>query len=583
MKNKASVSIFLAMIMIPVISIFLVLSEGVRAVSLKKLSKNTINSAGHYLNSMYQNMLFDEYHIMAIDVSKGREYGNVEMLENDVKKFLESFSNPDEDGDSFFRLRVSDAELQNIGKITDGNGKPFIKLAVISEKDNIYKNAIEGSKEYIDEFKKSDKESKKQNFDKDIENAKKTLIKEKEKGKKGAFKEEKEIKKRENEGRVYEKGKKYCKSKSFESESGGYKSGFKEIGNRIYKSTKTYERSIKKKSQSETKRINEQLSADERCVVSKNQSGVGNLTGIEKSNGGESFNGVENPLDTINSYKDEKNLSFWTGNDKKISGQKLLTKIPVSKRRLGRKGANVSISAVDRAIYMHYLHKNMGNFIKPKEHNGLKYGVEYVIAGKDSDEKNLKSVIRKIMAIREVNNAITINKSPTLNASAGALATAIGGISLNPAVIESIKAGIIASWAYVESVLDVRTLLNGGKVSFIKSDIDFTSNLYTLPMYLKNSYKAKESKSGITYKAYLDGFMAMLSIKKLGLRPQDIIEDEFKRIDMCKYFNMDNLAYECDIAVNFGGKPIFLGLTDLKDKDTRYGYVEKKHVSFIGE
>ena len=302
MKNKASVSIFLAMIMIPVISIFLVLSEGVRAVSLKKLSKNTINSAGHYLNSMYQNMLFDEYHIMAIDVSKGREYGNVEMLENDVKKFLESFSNPDEDGDSFFRLRVSDAELQNIGKITDGNGKPFIKLAVISEKDNIYKNAIEGSKEYIDEFKKSDKESKKQNFDKDIENAKKTLIKEKEKGKKGAFKEEKEIKKGENEGRVYEKGKKYCKSKSFESESGGYKSGFKEIGNRIYKSTKTYERSINKKSQSETKRINEQLSADERCVVSKNQSGAGNLTGIEKSNGGESFNGVENPLDTINSY-----------------------------------------------------------------------------------------------------------------------------------------------------------------------------------------------------------------------------------------------------------------------------------------
>lgn len=491
MKKRGSISIFLAMIMIPVVSFFLVLSEGVRIISLKKLSKNTINSSKHYLNSMYQSMLFDEYKIMAIDINKGKKEYNIAGLENDVRKFLVSYTDPDEDGDSFFRMRVSDCELQNIGKLTDDFGKPFIKLAVISEKDNLAKTIIDSSKEYFKKFKET--ENRDTDIDKKIDDAKKTLIEEKEKAE---------------------------KSKDREANS------------------KTY---------------------------------------LEKD-----VRNIENPLDSVSSRKEEKNLTFWTGDNKKISNQKLISKNTVSKRRIVRKKtSNVSISVVDKVIYYKYLHDKMGNFIKPNKHNGLEYGVEYVICGKDSDKENLKSIIHKIMAIREANNSLTIIKSSSLNAKAEALAVVIAGATLNPSVIKSVKYGIIASWAYVESVLDIRTLLNGGKVSFIKKEADFTSSLGALPMYLHSNYKAKENTKGVNYKKYLTGFLSLLSIKKLGLRPQDIIEDEFSRIKLCKYFNMDYLAYECDVSINFGAKPIFLGLTNLKDKDKRYGYVENTHVSFI--
>ena len=38
------------------------------------------------------------------------------------------------------------------------------------------------------------------------------------------------------------------------------------------------------------------------------------------------------------------------------------------------------------------------------------------------------------------------------------------GASVNPAIIEAVKYGILAAWAYVESVLDIRALLDGDKI-----------------------------------------------------------------------------------------------------------------------
>ncbi len=48
------------------------------------------------------------------------------------------------------------------------------------------------------------------------------------------------------------------------------------------------------------------------------------------------------------------------------------------------------------------------------------------------------------------------------------LAVALMGWSMNPPVVDATKWGILAAWAYSESILDVRALLEGRRIAWIK-------------------------------------------------------------------------------------------------------------------
>ena len=60
-------------------------------------------------------------------------------------------------------------------------------------------------------------------------------------------------------------------------------------------------------------------------------------------------------------------------------------------------------SITSQALYQQYLMEKLGNFINPG--NGdLDYQIEYIIAGKDNDEANLKAVAEEQAFARERRN-----------------------------------------------------------------------------------------------------------------------------------------------------------------------------------
>ena len=73
--------------------------------------------------------------------------------------------------------------------------------------------------------------------------------------------------------------------------------------------------------------------------------------------------------------------------------------------------------------------------------------------------------VDRLLLIRDGLNMASIMSMPDKQAEAEALAIAMAGASVNPAIIEAVKYGILAAWAYVESVLDIRALLDGDKIS----------------------------------------------------------------------------------------------------------------------
>ena len=135
-----------------------------------------------------------------------------------------------------------------------------------------------------------------------------------------------------------------------------------------------------------------------------------------------------------------------------------------------------------KVLFYQYLVNYLGNYVEKKQDRVLEYELEYVLGGKRNDADNLKIVVSELLAMREPLNMASLTASSQRQSEAMALAVTLAGVSANPAVIEAVKYGILVAWAFAESVLDVRTLLSGGKITMIKSDADWTSNVHMLSL-----------------------------------------------------------------------------------------------------
>ena len=53
-----------------------------------------------------------------------------------------------------------------------------------------------------------------------------------------------------------------------------------------------------------------------------------------------------------------------------------------------------------KVLFQQYLMEHLGSYISPSE-AGLHYQLEYLLAGKKSDQENLKAVAKRLLLIRE--------------------------------------------------------------------------------------------------------------------------------------------------------------------------------------
>lgn len=83
--------------------------------------------------------------------------------------------------------------------------------------------------------------------------------------------------------------------------------------------------------------------------------------------------------------------------------------------------------------------------------------------------ENLKIVLDKIKNIRFVPNYLYLQSDEEKKAETKALAAVISTLLANPELIPVIQQGLLAAWAYGESIMDLRALAAGKKVPAIKT------------------------------------------------------------------------------------------------------------------
>lgn len=205
------------------------------------------------------------------------------------------------------------------------------------------------------------------------------------------------------------------------------------------------------------------------------------------------------------------------------------------------------------------------------------YELEYIIHGMELDRENLAGVAGRLVALREGLNLIHIFSDPGKRQEARELALAIvGGTGILPLV--SLTAFFIMSvWALGEALVDVRTLLDGGKVPILKTNSDWRLGLDQLltigrDKSLGQSEGLESGTRGPDYK----GYMRLLIFGEYGsdllYRMMDVMQLNIGKEQ--RGFSISRCACRVDMRAVVSGKHVFFstGLWKSQMGGDRFSY-----------
>lgn len=236
----------------------------------------------------------------------------------------------------------------------------------------------------------------------------------------------------------------------------------------------------------------------------------------------------------------------------------------------GNNSVKEEVNWMDRILLQQYLLTYLSNYIDTRDGRALSYETEYLLGGKSSDKENLQVVVSKLFAIREAANFLYLISDPTKNQQAEALAMMIGGTTLSPAIIEVIKLGLLTAWAFAESVLDVRALLDGKKIPLLKSEDSWTVELENIGNITQEFSFAKESSWGLDYESYLGILLLFEEEESLAMHAMNAQEATIRSLEGTS-FGMDGLLTEASAEICYSYEPVFPFLRVI-DAEKRWEY-----------
>lgn len=285
----------------------------------------------------------------------------------------------------------------------------------------------------------------------------------------------------------------------------------------------------------------------------------------------------ENPMDFVKMWKKSPVLALVVENPSEISGKgiSLENNVQNRKKETGnlRRTGNEKLEKLWFLQYLNaYFSCQAGSGTKGCSSHALDYELEYCIGGKGTDRQNLEQTVKKLLLLREAGNFATIIQDSGKQALALEMATAAVGFTGIPPLIQAVQIGILLSWSYIESVLDVRCLLAGGKVPLIKEASEWKSDVSLGQKALEENTGQQEER-GFDYREYLQ--ILLLSVKEdlLVARAMDIMEQNIRMLPGEDNFSMDHMIQGMEAETVSGADSMFLGLiTSVKMKDGMYHF-----------
>lgn len=267
---------------------------------------------------------------------------------------------------------------------------------------------------------------------------------------------------------------------------------------------------------------------------------------------------LNNPADIANATRSSGVLNLVLENPAQVSAVKVALDDYISHRSL-MQGTGICNEAVeisgapDELVFQAYLFEKYGYYGQEMAKSRLKYQIEYILAGKDTDWQNLEDVAKRLLRWREVANVIYILTDSAKIAEAEAMALALTAVALCPELAEPVKYTILFAWAYVESLQDVKTLLAGGRVPIYKTSADWKTGINSITN-VKGSLAEGSGGRGLNYEEYLRIMLFLQNEDTRTFRAMDIMEMDIRKTAGNARFRVDACfdTYQADLSVSSG-------------------------------
>ena len=485
MKVKGSITIFLSLALLFVTALIGSLLESARVTVAGEIALDNSYLAEQNILAEYQRELWNDYHIFFVDASLlNGEEGAVKLANSYMAKMM-----PGGKGD-YLGTTASFTSLSFKENMTENNCYFFAKQAAAYMK---YGAAAGVGKKLINNA----------NLIKTAEDGTDTLRK----GLKIKIEAEKKLIELERE------------KKKLEEKANDIKNGaenIKEIiGTEVHAQSKSgllgveEAKRLESSNQIHTKMVEKPKAMAKKIEVQKSevQDDTPKYTEKEVADAKKKYKESQKNLDDATGDGSARGtLSFFISGDKKISKRKISStawgEVQTEKEE--------KTDLVEKGLLILYAKAHFKNFLsKTKEDDkkeALKYGVEYLIAGKESDEANLSSVANRIFGLRTIVWYGYFLTRKDKMAEAEAIAAAIASVLALPAAIEIIKYGIVMGWSMDEARKEVKSLLKGDDIPLLPG---------------------KSEGVKLKYQSFLDSFLVIAS-GKLPVRMVKLIEQNIK-------------------------------------------------------
>lgn len=296
----------------------------------------------------------------------------------------------------------------------------------------------------------------------------------------------------------------------------------------------------------------------------------------------------DNPMEDIKSAKSSPLLSQILPEGQTISSKEINQADSVTDRTLnsGNYGKEYTIGVSQKTMAIQYLKKYAANYLlKIDLPHALEYEQEYILFGKYSDEDNLKKMAGKMLLIREGINFAYLLSDSVKREEAFAMATAIAAATGIPFAAHAIEMGILASWAYAESIVELRSLFSDEKIAAVKTSENWTVSLAQAAVVpFQASVKAKPVSSGLGYQDYLQAFLMLENKKTIGMHFANLLEKNIRLYSGYENIKLDCMSTAMETEHGYHAKQAFLTFVSVSRlSKTGYQYKRKYKFSYLEE
>lgn len=251
----------------------------------------------------------------------------------------------------------------------------------------------------------------------------------------------------------------------------------------------------------------------------------------------------DNPADIVNATRGFSILQLVIKDMNSLSYQKITPSNYVTGRQLHtgsgkQEGMEYPNSFVENVVFHEYILEKCSRYTEVFDKSLLKYQTEYIICGKDSDDKNLEAIMNRLLLLREAANVLYLMSDSAKMAEIQALSTTLTLICMVPEAEPLVRYSIMFAWAYVESIHDVRVLFNKGKVPLIKTSSTWETGLLKMTQFQEN-YDDGSSGEGLSYEDYLRILLCLTDEDTVTMRLMDIMEMDIRQTAGNENFRMD--------------------------------------------